>query len=64
MAILAECTVLVVGDGPRRSYAASVLAGEGIDTVLLEVDVFPRSIHFLLYAILLGSKAYLLTGLS
>ena len=48
MAILAECTVLVVGDGPRRSYAASVLAGEGIDTVLLEVDVFPRSIHFLL----------------
>ncbi|OJZ87639.1 hypothetical protein ASPFODRAFT_70539 [Aspergillus luchuensis CBS 106.47] len=37
-----ECTVLVVGGGPGGSYAASVLAREGIDTVLLEADVFPR----------------------
>lgn len=44
MSIPAECTVLVIGGGPGGSYAASVLAREGIDTVLLEADVFPRSI--------------------
>ncbi|KAF7617982.1 radH flavin-dependent halogenase [Aspergillus flavus] len=37
-----RCTVLVVGGGPGGSYAASVLAREGIDTVLLEADNFPR----------------------
>lgn len=37
-----QCTVLVVGGGPAGSYAASVLAREGIDTVLLEADTFPR----------------------
>lgn len=37
-----RCTVLVVGGGPGGSYAASVLAREGIDTVLLEADTFPR----------------------
>lgn len=37
-----RCTVLVVGGGPGGSYAASVLAREGIDTVLLEADKFPR----------------------
>ncbi|PYH34507.1 NAD(P)/FAD-dependent oxidoreductase [Aspergillus neoniger CBS 115656] len=42
MSVPAECTVLVVGGGPGGSYAASVLAREGIDTVLLEADVFPR----------------------
>ncbi|KAJ5174141.1 radH flavin-dependent halogenase [Penicillium canariense] len=36
-----RCTVLVVGGGPGGSYAASVLAREGIHTVLLEADEFP-----------------------
>ncbi|TAQ85368.1 hypothetical protein B7494_g6309 [Chlorociboria aeruginascens] len=42
MAIPEKCTVLVVGGGPGGSYAAAALAREGIDTVLLEADVFPR----------------------
>lgn len=37
-----SATVLIIGGGPGGSYAASVLAREGIDTVLLESDVFPR----------------------
>jgi flavin-dependent dehydrogenase len=40
-----DCTVLVVGGGPGGSYTASVLAREGINTVLLEADVFPRQVH-------------------
>jgi flavin-dependent dehydrogenase len=43
MSIPTETTVLVVGGGPAGSYAAAALAREGIDTVLLEADVFPRS---------------------
>ncbi|KAK6216011.1 hypothetical protein LQW54_003986 [Pestalotiopsis sp. IQ-011] len=31
-----------MGGGPAGSYAASVLAREGIDTVVLEADKFPR----------------------
>jgi flavin-dependent dehydrogenase len=42
MSIPKECTVLVIGGGPGGSYAATVLAREGIDTVLLEANVFPR----------------------
>ncbi|KAK8149421.1 hypothetical protein G3M48_007014 [Beauveria asiatica] len=42
MAIPSSCTVLVVGGGPAGSYAAACLAREGIDTVLLEADKFPR----------------------
>ncbi|KAI9039370.1 uncharacterized protein KD926_009513 [Aspergillus affinis] len=42
MAIPEECTVLVVGGGPAGSYASSVLAREGIHTVMLEADTFPR----------------------
>lgn len=42
MAIPEKCTVLVVGGGPAGSYAASALAREGIDTVILEADKFPR----------------------
>jgi flavin-dependent dehydrogenase len=34
--------VLVVGAGPAGSYAASVLAREGVDVVLLEAEIFPR----------------------
>ncbi|UNI18514.1 Tryptophan halogenase [Purpureocillium takamizusanense] len=37
-----KCTVLVIGGGPAGSYAAAALAREGIDTVLLEADKFPR----------------------
>ncbi|PLB45829.1 FAD/NAD(P)-binding domain-containing protein [Aspergillus steynii IBT 23096] len=42
MTIPEECTVLVVGGGPAGSYASSVLAREGIRTVMLEADTFPR----------------------
>ncbi|KAF7589008.1 hypothetical protein BBP40_004939 [Aspergillus hancockii] len=42
MAVPDECTVLVIGGGPAGSYAASVLAREGLSTVLLEADIFPR----------------------
>ncbi|KAL2864295.1 uncharacterized protein BJX67DRAFT_373998 [Aspergillus lucknowensis] len=37
-----SCTVLVIGGGPAGSYAAAALAREGIETVLLEADKFPR----------------------
>ncbi|RAK73255.1 NAD(P)/FAD-dependent oxidoreductase [Aspergillus fijiensis CBS 313.89] len=37
-----RCTVLVIGGGPGGSYCAAALAREGIDTVLLEADQFPR----------------------
>lgn len=42
MAIPERCTVLVMGGGPGGSYAAAALAREGIDTVVLEGDKFPR----------------------
>ena len=44
MAIPEKCTVLVVGGGPAGSYATTLLAREGIDTVLLEADKFPRCV--------------------
>ncbi|WPH01957.1 Hypothetical protein R9X50_00481100 [Acrodontium crateriforme] len=40
--IPSSCTVLVIGGGPAGSYAASALAREGVDVVVLESDVFPR----------------------
>ncbi|TQV94672.1 hypothetical protein V2A60_005697 [Cordyceps javanica] len=42
MSIPQRCTVLVIGGGPAGSYAASALAREGINTVVLEADDFPR----------------------
>lgn len=52
MSVPQESTVLVVGGGPAGSYAACALAREGISTVLLESDVFPRCVKesFLLLA--------------
>jgi len=42
MSVPGSCTVLVVGGGPAGSFAASALAREGVDVVLLDVDKFPR----------------------
>ncbi|KAG9258401.1 uncharacterized protein F5Z01DRAFT_643164 [Emericellopsis atlantica] len=42
MSIPEKTTVLVIGGGPGGSYAASCLAREGIDVVVLEGDKFPR----------------------
>nr|QTX15978.1 halogenase [Aspergillus westerdijkiae] len=42
MSIPSKTTVLVIGGGPGGSYTASALAREGIDTVLLEAEIFPR----------------------
>ena len=42
-------TVLIVGGGPGGSYAASTLAREGIDCVLLEADKFPRLARSILF---------------
>ncbi|PWY90356.1 radH flavin-dependent halogenase [Aspergillus sclerotioniger CBS 115572] len=42
MSIPQKTTVLVIGGGPGGSYTASALAREGIDTVVLEAEVFPR----------------------
>ncbi|RMZ75371.1 hypothetical protein DV737_g5306, partial [Chaetothyriales sp. CBS 132003] len=42
VAIPEKTTVLVIGGGPGGSYAASALAREGQDVVLLEGDKFPR----------------------
>ena len=51
MSIPTRCTVLVVGGGPGGSYAATVLARENVDVVLLEAEVFPRYISSLCLAI-------------
>ncbi|OAA56183.1 Tryptophan halogenase [Niveomyces insectorum RCEF 264] len=42
MSIPERTKVLVIGGGPAGSFAASALAREGIDTVVLEGDKFPR----------------------
>ncbi len=42
MSIPIQCTVLVVGAGLAASYAGAALAREGIDTVLLGAEIFPR----------------------
>lgn len=44
MSVPERCTVLVAGGGPAGSYSAAALAREGINTVLLEADVFPRCV--------------------
>ncbi|KUJ13601.1 FAD/NAD(P)-binding domain-containing protein [Mollisia scopiformis] len=42
MSVPTQTAVLVVGGGPGGSYAASVLAREGVDVVLLDAEKFPR----------------------
>jgi len=42
MSVPLKAQVLVIGGGPAGSYAASVLAKEGLDVVLLEASQFPR----------------------
>ncbi|KAL8906365.1 MAG: hypothetical protein Q9207_002077 [Kuettlingeria erythrocarpa] len=42
MSVPTRTSVLVIGGGPAGSYAACCLAREGIDTVVLEADKFPR----------------------
>ncbi|KAL4262186.1 FAD/NAD(P)-binding domain superfamily protein [Pleurotus pulmonarius] len=37
-----RATILVIGGGPAGSYAATVLAREGLDVVLFEATQFPR----------------------
>lgn len=46
MSIPDQCSVLVVGGGPGGSYAAAALAREGIDTVVIEAEIFPRCVKF------------------
>jgi flavin-dependent dehydrogenase len=43
-----ECTVLIVGGGPAGSYAASVLAREGISVTVCEAEIFPRYVKITL----------------
>jgi flavin-dependent dehydrogenase len=40
--IPSRCTVLVIGGGPGGSYSAAALAREGVNTVVLEAEKFPR----------------------
>jgi flavine halogenase len=40
--------ILVLGGGPAGSYAASILALEGFDVVLLEAVKFPRRVQIVL----------------
>lgn len=42
MSLPSQTSVLVVGAGPAGSYAACVLAREGVDVVLLDAEKFPR----------------------
>ncbi|KAM0185218.1 hypothetical protein ACHAPQ_012152 [Fusarium lateritium] len=42
MSVPSQTSVLIVGAGPAGSYAACVLAREGVDVVLVDADKFPR----------------------
>ncbi|KAI2472857.1 FAD/NAD(P)-binding domain-containing protein [Annulohypoxylon bovei var. microspora] len=42
MSIPKKCTILVIGGGPAGSYAATALAREDLDVVMLEADQHPR----------------------
>jgi Dehydrogenases (flavoproteins) len=42
MSLPSQTSVLVVGAGPAGSFAACVLAREGVDIVLVDAEKFPR----------------------
>lgn len=58
MSIPEKATALVIGGGPGGSYAAAALAREGVDTVLLDADAFPRYVYETLYFWLRDCSCY------
>jgi flavin-dependent dehydrogenase len=58
MSIPEQTSVLVVGGGPGGSYAAAALAREGINTVVLEAEIFPRCVrNFKLLSFIFGRRS-------
>lgn len=54
MDVPAQTSVLIIGGGPAGSYAACLLAREGVNIVVLEADKFPR--YFINALLDIGSR--------